>query len=87
MSVDLDCLSECFQLMHAPDLTLFPYLTQAQISDLQQLLLSKNAKIDSLHAQLLARPLSSETSERGKHFKTVFRVCYSVMKGLYVLCW
>ncbi|XP_045545153.1 liprin-beta-2 isoform X9 [Salmo salar] len=38
--------------------------TKAQISDLQQLLLSKNAEIDSLHAQLLARPLSTETSER-----------------------
>ncbi|XP_045069566.1 liprin-beta-2-like isoform X3 [Coregonus clupeaformis] len=39
--------------------------TKAEISDLQQLLLSKNAEIDSLHTQLLARPpLSTETSER-----------------------
>uniref|UniRef100_A0A4W5RYW1 PPFIA binding protein 2 n=1 Tax=Hucho hucho TaxID=62062 RepID=A0A4W5RYW1_9TELE len=37
--------------------------TKAELSDLQQLLLSKNAVIDSLHAQLLARPLSTETSE------------------------
>ncbi|CDQ76782.1 unnamed protein product [Oncorhynchus mykiss] len=43
--------------------------TKAQISDLQQLLLSKNAKIDSLHAQLLARPLSSETSERDQELQ------------------
>ncbi|XP_070985173.1 liprin-beta-2-like isoform X3 [Oncorhynchus clarkii lewisi] len=41
----------------------------AQISDLQQLLLSKNAEIDSLHAQLLARPLSSETSERDQELQ------------------
>ncbi|XP_029495298.2 liprin-beta-2-like isoform X1 [Oncorhynchus nerka] len=38
--------------------------TMAELSDLQQLLLSKNAEIDSLHTQLLARPLSTETSER-----------------------
>uniref|UniRef100_A0A8C7HJU6 PPFIA binding protein 2 n=3 Tax=Oncorhynchus kisutch TaxID=8019 RepID=A0A8C7HJU6_ONCKI len=38
--------------------------TKAELSDLQQLLLSKNAEIDSLHTQLLARPLSTETSER-----------------------
>lgn len=41
---------------------------QAEISSLQQLLLSKNAEIESLHTQLLARPsLSTESSERGKH--------------------
>lgn len=40
---------------------------QAEISGLQQLLLSKNAEIESLHTQLLARPsLSPESSERGK---------------------
>lgn len=40
---------------------------QAEISSLQQLLLSKNAEIESLHNQLLARPSSSpESSERGK---------------------
>ncbi|XP_045545152.1 liprin-beta-2 isoform X8 [Salmo salar] len=43
--------------------------TKAQISDLQQLLLSKNAEIDSLHAQLLARPLSTETSERDQELQ------------------
>ncbi|XP_064848202.1 liprin-beta-2-like isoform X2 [Oncorhynchus masou masou] len=43
--------------------------TKAQISDLQQLLLSKNAEIDSLHAQLLARPLSAETSERDQELQ------------------
>lgn len=56
--------------MHAPDFFYFfysPPITQAELSDLQQLLLSKNAEIDSLHTQLLARPLSTETSERGKH--------------------
>ncbi|XP_024296127.2 liprin-beta-2 isoform X2 [Oncorhynchus tshawytscha] len=42
---------------------------KAQISDLQQLLLSKNAEIDSLHAQLLARPLSAETSERDQELQ------------------
>ncbi|XP_056230623.1 liprin-beta-2 isoform X1 [Seriola aureovittata] len=42
--------------------------TKAEISSLQQLLLSKNAEIESLHTQLLARPsLSTESSERGKH--------------------
>lgn len=40
---------------------------QAEISSLQQLLLSKNTEIESLHSQLLARPpLSPESSERGK---------------------
>lgn len=40
---------------------------QAEISSLQQLLLSKNAEIESLHTQLLARPSPSpESSERGK---------------------
>ncbi|XP_020330214.1 liprin-beta-2 isoform X2 [Oncorhynchus kisutch] len=42
---------------------------KAQISDLQQLLLSKNAEIDSLHAQLLARPLSAETSQRDQELQ------------------
>lgn len=40
---------------------------QAEISSLQQLLLTKNAEIESLHTQLLARPsLSAESLERGK---------------------
>ncbi|XP_045069569.1 liprin-beta-2-like isoform X8 [Coregonus clupeaformis] len=44
--------------------------TKAEISDLQQLLLSKNAEIDSLHTQLLARPpLSTETSERDQELQ------------------
>lgn len=42
---------------------------KAQITDLQQLLLSKTAEIDSLHAQLLARPLSAETSERDQELQ------------------
>lgn len=41
--------------------------TQAEISSLQQLLLTKNAEIESLHTQLSARPsLSPQSSERGK---------------------
>ncbi|XP_029495303.1 liprin-beta-2-like isoform X6 [Oncorhynchus nerka] len=43
--------------------------TMAELSDLQQLLLSKNAEIDSLHTQLLARPLSTETSERDQELQ------------------
>lgn len=40
---------------------------QAEISSLQQLLLTKNAEIENLHTQLSARPSSSpESSERGK---------------------
>ncbi|XP_038855673.1 liprin-beta-2-like [Salvelinus namaycush] len=42
---------------------------KAELSDLQQLLLSKNAEIDSLHTQLLARPLSTETSERDQELQ------------------
>ncbi|XP_054626854.1 liprin-beta-2 isoform X2 [Dunckerocampus dactyliophorus] len=39
--------------------------TKVEISSLQQLLLSKDAEIESLHNQLLARPpLSTESSER-----------------------
>ncbi|XP_039994286.1 liprin-beta-2 isoform X2 [Xiphias gladius] len=44
--------------------------TKAEISSLQQLLLSKNAEIESLHTQLLARPsLSSESSERDEELQ------------------
>ncbi|XP_029497465.1 liprin-beta-2-like isoform X4 [Oncorhynchus nerka] len=42
---------------------------KAQITDLQQLLLSKTAEIDTLHAQLLARPLSAETSEKDQELQ------------------
>ncbi|XP_067343285.1 liprin-beta-2 isoform X3 [Channa argus] len=44
--------------------------TKAEISSLQQLLLSKNAEIEDLHAQLLARPsLSTESSERDQELQ------------------
>ncbi|XP_060924467.1 liprin-beta-2 [Limanda limanda] len=45
-------------------------LTKAEISSLQQLLLSKNAEIESLHTQLLARPsLTTESSERDQELQ------------------
>ncbi|XP_063738048.1 liprin-beta-2 isoform X2 [Eleginops maclovinus] len=44
--------------------------TKAEISSLQQLLLSKNAEIESLHTQLLARPsLSLESPERDQELQ------------------
>ncbi|KAM8762918.1 liprin-beta-2 isoform 2-T2 [Acanthopagrus schlegelii] len=44
--------------------------TKAEISSLQQLLLNKNAEIESLHTQLLARPsLSPESSERDQELQ------------------
>ncbi|XP_037605404.1 liprin-beta-2 isoform X6 [Sebastes umbrosus] len=44
--------------------------TKAEISSLQQLLLSKNAEIESLHTQLLARPsLSPESPERDQELQ------------------
>ncbi|XP_035806680.2 liprin-beta-2 isoform X6 [Amphiprion ocellaris] len=44
--------------------------TKAEISSLQQLLLSKNAEIESLHNQLLARPsLTSDTTERDQELQ------------------
>ncbi|KAK5935174.1 hypothetical protein CgunFtcFv8_020559 [Champsocephalus gunnari] len=44
--------------------------TKAEISSLQQLLLSKNSEIESLHTQLLARPfLSSESPERDQELQ------------------
>ncbi|KAM3625984.1 uncharacterized protein V6R79_020832 [Siganus canaliculatus] len=44
--------------------------TKAEISSLQQLLLSKNSEIESLHTQLLARPsLSTESSERDQELQ------------------
>ncbi|XP_034534654.1 LOW QUALITY PROTEIN: liprin-beta-2 [Notolabrus celidotus] len=45
-------------------------VTKAEISSLQQLLLCKNAEIESLHTQLLARPsLSTESSERDQELQ------------------
>ncbi|XP_074522488.1 liprin-beta-2 isoform X2 [Halichoeres trimaculatus] len=44
--------------------------TKAEISSLQQLLLCKNAEIESLHTQLLARPcLPSESPERDEELQ------------------
>ncbi|XP_061600346.1 liprin-beta-2 isoform X2 [Cololabis saira] len=44
--------------------------TKAEISSLQQLLLSKNAEIESLHTQLLTRPcLTSESSDRDQELQ------------------
>ncbi|XP_041849525.1 liprin-beta-2 isoform X2 [Melanotaenia boesemani] len=44
--------------------------TKAEISSLQQLLLSKNAEIERLHTQLLARPaLTTESSERDQELQ------------------
>ncbi|XP_074469714.1 liprin-beta-2 isoform X2 [Sebastes fasciatus] len=44
--------------------------TKAEISSLQQILLSKNAEIESLHTQLLARPsLSPESPERDQELQ------------------
>ncbi|XP_078106377.1 liprin-beta-2 isoform X2 [Sander vitreus] len=46
--------------------------TKAEISSLQQLLLSKNAEIESLHNQLLARPSPSpESSERDQELQSL----------------
>ncbi|KAF3832554.1 hypothetical protein F7725_026219 [Dissostichus mawsoni] len=52
-------------------LRLFPVCPpQAEISSLQQLLLSKNSEIESLHTQLLARPsLSPESPERDQELQ------------------
>lgn len=44
-----------------------PFPPQVEVSSLQQLVLTKNAEIEDLHAQLLSRPPSSaENSEKGK---------------------
>uniref|UniRef100_A0A3Q1CPG5 SAM domain-containing protein n=1 Tax=Amphiprion ocellaris TaxID=80972 RepID=A0A3Q1CPG5_AMPOC len=52
---------------HKAEVRLQTEVNMAEISSLQQLLLSKNAEIESLHNQLLARPsLTSDTTERGK---------------------
>lgn len=48
-------------------LIFFTVQPQTEINSLQQLLLSKNAEIESLHTQLLARPpLTTEISTRGE---------------------
>lgn len=52
---------------------------QAEISSLQQLLLTKNAEIESLHTQLQARPsLSAESLERGKRHHPAFNLQLSL---------
>ncbi|KAM4603059.1 liprin-beta-2 isoform 3-T3 [Polymixia lowei] len=44
--------------------------TKAEINSLQQLLLSKNAEIENLHTQLLARPcVSTDSSERDQELQ------------------
>lgn len=42
--------------------------TKAEISSLQQLLLTKNAEIESLHSQLLARPCQSSLNAEREEF-------------------
>ncbi|KAM6980941.1 liprin-beta-2 [Aplochiton taeniatus] len=45
-------------------------VTKAEISDLQRVLLSKNAEIESLHSQLLARPtVSTDSSDREEMYR------------------
>ncbi|GAA6235189.1 liprin-beta-2-like isoform X3 [Lates japonicus] len=57
--------------------------TKAEISSLQQLLLSKNAEIESLHTQLLARPsLSTESSEREEMYRKRLNAKYQELQRL-----
>ncbi|CAK6954950.1 liprin-beta-2 [Scomber scombrus] len=57
--------------------------TKAEISSLQQLLLSKNAEIESLHTQLLARPsLSTESSEREEMYRKRLNTKYQELQRL-----
>ncbi|XP_044203482.1 liprin-beta-2 isoform X1 [Thunnus albacares] len=57
--------------------------TKAEISSLQQLLLSKNAEIESLHTQLLARPsLSTESSEREEMYRKRLNTKYQELHRL-----
>ncbi|XP_076593634.1 liprin-beta-2 isoform X1 [Chaetodon auriga] len=57
--------------------------TKAEISSLQQLLLSKNAEIESLHTQLLARPpLSPESSEREEMYRKRLNTKYQELQKL-----
>ncbi|XP_042359096.1 liprin-beta-2 isoform X4 [Plectropomus leopardus] len=58
-------------------------VTKAEISSLQQLLLSKNAEIESLHTQLLARPsLSPESSEREEMYRKRLNTKYQELQRL-----
>ncbi|XP_028257552.1 liprin-beta-2 isoform X1 [Parambassis ranga] len=57
--------------------------TKAEISSLQQLLLSKNAEIESLHTQLLARPsLTTESSEREELYRKRLNIKYQELQRL-----
>ncbi|XP_059180028.1 liprin-beta-2 [Centropristis striata] len=57
--------------------------TKAEISSLQQLLLSKNTEIESLHTQLLARPpLSPESSEREEMYRKRLNTKYQELQRL-----
>ncbi|XP_029904402.1 liprin-beta-2 isoform X2 [Myripristis murdjan] len=57
--------------------------TKAEISSLQQLLLSKNAEIESLHTQLLARPsLSAESSDREEMYRRRLNTKYQELQRL-----
>ncbi|XP_071385104.1 liprin-beta-2 [Centroberyx affinis] len=57
--------------------------TKAEISSLQQLLLSKNAEIESLHTQLLARPsLSTESSDREEMYRRRLNTKYQELQRL-----
>ncbi|XP_037605381.1 liprin-beta-2 isoform X4 [Sebastes umbrosus] len=57
--------------------------TKAEISSLQQLLLSKNAEIESLHTQLLARPsLSPESPEREEIYRKRLNTNYQELQRL-----
>ncbi|XP_035806678.2 liprin-beta-2 isoform X4 [Amphiprion ocellaris] len=57
--------------------------TKAEISSLQQLLLSKNAEIESLHNQLLARPsLTSDTTEREEMYRKRLNTKYQELQRL-----
>ncbi|KAF7661542.1 hypothetical protein LDENG_00259470 [Lucifuga dentata] len=57
--------------------------TKAEISSLQQLLVSKNAEIESLHTQLLAKPsLSAESSERDEMHKRRLNIKYQEVQRL-----
>ncbi|XP_047437367.1 liprin-beta-2 isoform X7 [Mugil cephalus] len=57
--------------------------TKAEISSLQQLLLTKNAEIESLHTQLLSRPsLTTESSEREEMYRKRLNTKYQELQKL-----
>ncbi|XP_054892462.1 liprin-beta-2 isoform X5 [Poeciliopsis prolifica] len=57
--------------------------SKAEISSLQQLLLTKNAEIESLHTQLLARPpLTTEISEREEMYRKRLSTKYQELQRL-----